>query len=138
MLHRENHSASLCRLNQKPLPLHPSPSAGTMCGDTPECDCTCLRLCCVVCGSGRLKKEGRRRRRRVTKSPESLKLFFLSPEIHSARESPSLLFLARLLFFFPPPALHRLFNSQQFMLVVSGKKRITNNSEWTTINISLL
>lgn len=48
MLHRENHSASLCRLNQKPLPLHPSPSAGTMCGDTPECDCTCLRLCCVV------------------------------------------------------------------------------------------
>ena len=71
MLHRENHSASLCGLNQKPLPPHPSPSAGTMCGDPPECDCTCLRVCCVVlCGSGRKKEGGE-----VMKSPESLKAF---------------------------------------------------------------
>lgn len=51
MLHRENHSALLCGLNQKPLPPHPSLSAGTIGGDTPECDCvpTCVPLCVLFC-----------------------------------------------------------------------------------------
>lgn len=72
MLHREKHSASLCGLNQKPLPPLPSPSAGALRGDTPECDCAVVCVCFVWkpgWGGG-------------------------SPKSHSSHESPRLLFLA--------------------------------------------
>lgn len=60
MLHGENHSASLCRLNQKAAPAHPSLSAASIYGDTPECDCAkaCMPPCVV---SSRVEAEGQKK-----------------------------------------------------------------------------